>query len=628
MRSPCRLLEALYYAGLINDKNMKRTPIQYIQRAQCKQSSGQAALISIFFVMMIMLSAAFGVSSLALNEHKVANENAQSNKSFFAADAGVEDAIYRYKTGKNVSPSFTIILNGATSDVEIESISPTERKITATGDASNRIRAASAEIIIQPGASFSMALQAGTGGIKLGEGSAIYGNVYSNGSVIGDSNASTSGNVSIAGSQIALHQFYDTHTGDYNIGQVGSKIDIAQSFIPTADGTISQVSLFIKKFNTPGNRYIKIVTSSGESPTKTVLASGLISANQVTGNFAWINIPLDSTPQLSAGTTYWIIFDSSLNGTNYYVWGYDVAGAGSKYSPNWNASSPLWSPIVGKMNYKIWFGDAPNIAKDIEVGGDLRAHTIQTSKVHGNAFYQTIDQYSLDWLNTYDGGTASISTDLPTENMPISDAQIDAWKEEAEDPEKGGSTYDGPCPYVPTSGSTIGPMRINCDFNTSNSTSLNIMSPIWVTGNMNIDNSNTFVLELSAGEDENTDGIIIADGKINPGNSFAACGSAGYSQSQSKCNPSNGSYLTLISTYSGGDQAITLSNASDGAVFYAPYGEIKAGNGLTINSATAKQLTLGNNSSIKYEDALAAMFFSSQGGTSQWGINSWQEIVP
>ncbi|MEK9175183.1 MAG: pilus assembly PilX N-terminal domain-containing protein, partial [Patescibacteria group bacterium] len=465
-----------------------------------QKNSGQAALISVFFVMMIMLSAVFGISSLALNERASATNSMESRRAYFAAEAGIEDAVYRY----NSSP-FTITLNGAESTIEIETVSPSRRQITANGDADNRKRATRAEIIIKPGASFSMALQAGTGGIKLGEGSAIYGNVYSNGSIIGDNNASTSGNVSIAGSQITLHQLYDTQNDNYNIGQVDSKIDIAQSFTPTVTGTISQVSLFIKKFNTPGNRDIKIVTSSGGSPTKTVKASGLIGANQVTGNLAWIDIPLDSTPTLSSGTTYWIIFDSSLNSANYYVWGYDNAGTGSKYSPSWNASSPVWSSIAGKMNYKVWFGDAPNIAKDIEVGGNLYAHTIQNSKVHGDAYYQTIDQYSLDWLNTYSispGVAHAATTDLPLANMPISDAQIDAWEAEAEDGDIYGDDPSEPCPYEPPSGATIGPMRIDCYFHIPNNTSLTIKSPIWVNGDINIANADTFVLDPLASPGE------------------------------------------------------------------------------------------------------------------------------
>ncbi len=598
-------------------------------------NKGQAALMAVFVVMTIMLSAIFGVSALSLKEHAVASENTFSQNSFYAAEAGVDDAVYRFKRGKNISSSFSLSLNGASSDVTISSLSPTIREITAVGDASSRTRTLKAQLSVGAGASFSFALQSGAGGINLGNGASIMGNVFSNGSIDGANNASTTGDVYVAGAQIAMDRLYETQNDNYDVGKVSPIIDVAQSFIPTVSGNISQVSIYLRKAGTPANRDVDIVTSSGGSPTKTVVAAGTINSDQVTTQYGWINVPLSSTPHITAGTQYWIIIDSSQSNSNYYTWGIDTLAGNSvdvsKYSPSWNASSPSWSAISGDLNYRVWLGGAINTVNNLEVGGDLHANTATNVQVHGNAYYQNIDQSSLDWLNSYSvspGVAFPGSADPPTQGMPISDAQITAFKQAAEN----GGVYNGTCPYRPVVGLPLGPIRINCDLVTSNSQSFIIKGPVWVNGNITFANSNVFVLDPSYGTASD---VIIADmptssttkGVISAGNGFATCGSTGYDYSKKQCNPFNGSFLMLISGHTGNSPALSLSNGVDGIVFYAPAGELSVGNGIVVKAATAYKLTLGNGASIKYDTGLANLFFTS-GATSAWSIDSWQEIAP
>ena len=57
------------------------------------QNRGQAALIAVVLMLIIMLSAVFGASAVALTESRAANKSTNSRFSFFAAEAGGEDAL-------------------------------------------------------------------------------------------------------------------------------------------------------------------------------------------------------------------------------------------------------------------------------------------------------------------------------------------------------------------------------------------------------------------------------------------------------------------------------------------------------------------------------------------------------
>src|SRR5262245_14602852 len=133
----------------------------------CKKR-GQAALIAMIFMLAIMLSAIFAVVELSLREARVAGKNNQSRNSFFAAEAGIEDAVYRLSSGKNLSSSYSISLNGATANIEVTTVSSSERKITSTGDASGSVRALTADIVLGTDSiNFFYGVQIGDGGMTM-----------------------------------------------------------------------------------------------------------------------------------------------------------------------------------------------------------------------------------------------------------------------------------------------------------------------------------------------------------------------------------------------------------------------------------------------------------------------------
>lgn len=148
---------------------------------------GQAALIAVVLMLIIMLSAVFGASAVALTESRAANKSLNSRFSFFAAEAGVEDAVYRLKRGKNLPSSFTITLNGASAPTTVTTNGGV-KEIKSVGAYSGATRAARATLSSGAGVSFRYGVQVGAGGLEMDNNSTIVGNVYSNGQIKGSSN--------------------------------------------------------------------------------------------------------------------------------------------------------------------------------------------------------------------------------------------------------------------------------------------------------------------------------------------------------------------------------------------------------------------------------------------------------
>ena len=164
-----------------------------------KQKTGQAALIAVLLMLVIMLSAIFGVSLVALKEAKVAEENKKSKLSFFAAEAGLEDAVYRIKNGKNIGSSVTILLNDTSAVVNISSVGLSDKEIISSGNAFGAVRAVKSLLKHGVGASFNYGVQVGDGGLFLENTSKVIGSVYSNGDIDGKNSSEITGDAFAAG---------------------------------------------------------------------------------------------------------------------------------------------------------------------------------------------------------------------------------------------------------------------------------------------------------------------------------------------------------------------------------------------------------------------------------------------
>lgn len=575
------------------------------------KKSGQAALISVFFVMMIMLSAVFGVSSLAINEHAVATEDLKSRNSFFAAEAGVDDAVYRFKRGKNIGSSFAITLNDATADIEVSTISSSHRKITAIGDASDRTRAVSADVSESTNdVQFFYGVQVGDAGLSMNNNSAVNGSVYSNGNITGS--GVITGDVVVAGgiNDNPIDQWIDGVT-DQPFATASTNRDIAQSFIASAAGTIGRVSVYLGKIgDPPSDITIRIAADNGGKPSTVSMASASIENSSVGSTPSWIDIAFVSPPSLVQGAKYWIILDYGSNSaTKYWNWIKDSTGGyvnnTGKYTGNWSSGSAVWTDINGDLLFRVWIGGVNHSIGEITVGtassGTGRANLFLDTTIHGS-----------ECPNPY-----CIVDNPPRQEMPISDGVLQDWRDAAS---AGGTCAQPICTgsgdYMLSNGAvgTLGPIKINGDLTMSNNADLTITGTIWVTGNVTISNNCIVRLDSAYGD---RSGVIIVDGTVTVSNNCVFYGSG---------NPN--SYVLLLTDKNMPDAVVmTVSNNSNGVIYYASKGKISLSNNARAKEVTGYGISMSNGATITYESGLADLHFSS-GPAGGWSIDSWREVEP
>ncbi len=429
-----------------------------------------------------------------------------------------------------------------------------------------------------------------------------------------------------------------------------SRVDIAQSFQTSTSAPINKVRLYIKKVGSPQNATVQINKNDGSDPGKNpgdVLASGTLSANLVTGAYAWVDVTFATSPTLTASTTYWLLVDTNQDNANYWVIGMDTAngypyGLG-KWSPNWSAGSPVWTDAGGDFNFQIFMGGVETKISGLKIGGDAHAHRIEnstvtssafstvfinssatgnvstdilqdcTSPIGGNASYNTISSCTVNGVTTT---PTTPPADPPPQNMPISQGQIDQWKLDA----AAGGTYNGD--FTPGSSTSLGPKVINGNLIlTANNVVFTVKGTVHVKGYIDISNGSTIQLDTSYGS---LSGVVLADTWIHIAHTGIFRGSG-----------QSGSYLMLLTTSScrgvpaadctHHDAAIDLHNNANGAIFYTSDGLIYLHNGVSATELTSYKLQLSQTATITYEQGLANAQFSAGPGAS-WVIQKWREV--
>ncbi|MDP2668566.1 MAG: choice-of-anchor R domain-containing protein [bacterium] len=575
--------------------------------------SGQAALIAVIFMMTIMLSAIFGVIGLSLKEARVAGKNYKSRNSFFVAEAGIDDAVYRLLRGKNLSSSYTISLNGATADIDVTNISSNTRRIVSSGDASGSNRSLSANLVTgTDSVSFFYGVQVGDGGMSISNNAQVNGNVYSNGSIVGGNGAKITESATVAGGISSTPSIeWATQDSDQFFATASSNRDIAQSFMATAGGNLSKVSVYLGKVGAPsGNITLKISTDNSNKPSTSNIASATIANSSVGVTPSWIDVSFSSPPNLTNGAKYWIVLDYGSNSaTNYWNWKKDSTGGyinnTGKYTSNCCSGSPVWTDVGGDLDFRVWIGGTVTSISGLTIGnsttGSGRANLFTNTIIHGSA---CPNQYCV--------------IDNPArEEMPISDGVIQDWKDAAM---AGGIC--GP-PICDSLGNldldnsailSLGPIKIPGTMTLHNGVTLTMTGTIWVVGDMEISNNSTVKLTSSYGSNS---GVILTDGESDIHNNAMFLGSG-----------QTGSYIMLLGAKNAPlTNVMEVDNGSVGVIYYAPTGRIHFHNNASAKEATAYGIDMDNNSVITYESGLANVNFSS-GPAGGWDIIEWKEIIP
>jgi len=295
------------------------------------------------------------------------------------------------------------------------------------------------------------------------------------------------------------------------------------------------------------------------------------------------------------------------------------------------------SKIIGNVfsngnvvNISGAFGAGFNITDDVIVANkgkkiewlwiekDATTHTCKNCDIGGNLTYVSGTGVPGD-DGTSTGCTAAMATktrpnQIDPISLPISDEQIDNWKDEASCNNNPSCIYIGD--YTIDVGETkfLGPQQITGNLIIENNATLIVTGTIYVTQDITI--GNNAIIKLDSGY-SSTSGVIIADGKIDisPDVTLQGSGEAG-------------SYIMLLSTNSSLDvlsPAIDVGNNVEGAVFYTSNGLMRLRNNMKIREATGYKIYLDNNAEIEYEVGLQSTTFSS-GPSGGWKVVSWKEI--
>ncbi len=619
--------------------------------------NGFVTMITLLFFLSMIMVIVFSLNTVVLTTNKITKNSLASAQSYYTAESGLEDGILRVMKGYEYD---------AVNSFDLSSEAQVEQSVTQAGSTTtiesmaifaNNKREMQAEMTITVSdISFYYGVQVGEGGLTMANPSTIRGNLYSNGTVVGQNNSSSliDGDVSVAtGMNLDhSHSVYnaDTVFGSNNPHPVSGLpvIDVAQSFKPTESEVMSQVSFYMKKVSNPSDKTIRVFTDDGTglpqsgSPTKIEIGSATLTASKIGTNYGWVDFSFSSPPALSADQWYWIVIDTSESNSKYFSMATDSnKGDGngvSKYTEDWDAGSPVWTEDTGDFDFKIWLGGVSTFLDNVNVSGTAHANTIKDSNIAVDAYAKNIinsdivgdAHYELSFTGTA-GSTVQETVDDPVVvALPVSDSNIADWQADA----LLGGTFSDAAHCSPTVDVTLNASVLDCDFNPAAGIEITINGVIWVKGNINIGNGTGIRLSSSYGANS---GIILADkpgsedtsGKIKILNNVGICGSEGIvpASNPPSCNsPSVGSYILLFSTHEHDTTfAIEVDNNASGAIFYAHKGIAKINNNANLKEVTAYKLDLAQNATVTYESGLANASFSSGPGGG-WEIKNWNEI--
>lgn len=567
-------------------------------------------LIAILLFIGILSTIVFGIATPILKQVKIGNDIFRSKQSYFLAEAGIEDAMTRLNAGKTVASGDTVTIDGQTATITMTS-SPSGRVIESLADYQGANRKMRLQVIAGIGVSFNYAVQTGNGGFIFSNNAGVNGNVYANGNIQGASGAFVTGSAVAANSiSLVTDQTNDsplTPPNNINFRNTDPTQDTAQSFKVSVTSSLNRIQVYLKKVGSPSNITMRLVTDNAGAPSTNVIDTATINSSLITTNYGWIDALSTTNVQLTAGTTYWIILDNSgTSASNYYVIGgnssyVDGNALIGQYAGTWNATSPAGLDTY----FKVYLGGLTSTISDVTVGtgsiGDARAYNVTSSTVSGSLY-----------CKTGSGNNKVCNTSLPDpvpQPFPISDANIQQWKDEGE----AGGTITGNHTQI---GGSIGPKKITGNLTLSET--VTITGTLWVEGNISMTNNAIIKLISTYGADS---GTIITDGYIILENNVVFQGSG-----------TSGSFIMIVttsdcpvSTSCGGRYALDISNNVESILVNAQRGTVRMSNNASAKGITAYKLFLENNAVVTYESGLANVNFSSGPGGS-WNIISWKEI--
>ena len=144
---------------------------------------------------------AVSMSFLVVARQKNITNTVKSTQSYYAAEAGIEDALLRLKKTPQMSPvTYELRVNNVVASVNIPSTIGVSKFVTSNANNNGMVRKIQTAVSIDnaQNASFYYGVEVGEGGLVMNPGSEIIGNVFSDGNISGsgtiDNDAVISGN--------------------------------------------------------------------------------------------------------------------------------------------------------------------------------------------------------------------------------------------------------------------------------------------------------------------------------------------------------------------------------------------------------------------------------------------------
>jgi len=578
--------------------------------------SGQVFVIILIVLGLIVLNTLLIIGG-SVTYLQATNQDIKKNEAINLAEAGIDKAVASLNATAgtyNGEPETT--LGDGSYSVSVTSLDASSDLIQSTGYIPNKTHpVATRTIKIQVskgnGINFSYGVLVGQGGLDLSGGSHINGSVYSNGNIDLSGGGVINGNAWVAGgTQSTADQQSDCtapNCADYEFGRNSgnSPLDVAQSFQPTATQVINKVSLKLRKVGSPANITVRILGNNGTNPDKNnVLASGTLTASLVTGSYGFIDVTLTTNPTLTAGTTYWVMIDTSNNSTNYWQWSNNtLAGYTSgqpKWSSDWNTGHPTWNNIAGDLGFKTYMGGVITHIAGVgssDILGSAYANTLSANvngalRISQQAYYQTVDSnVRVNGQACPNSNCHSGQTDPPPQPLPISDANITDWETQAQvqGTTNGNLNIGQPCTTV-LKGYITGNVSIanGCSGNLT----INMETPVYIHGNFSMGGGAVLRLKPSYGAQS---GVIIVDGTVNLAGGTNVTGSG---------DPN--SLMLVLSTYPspGGAYAITTGGGNISSVLYANNGWISVSGGGTLYEVVGQRLVITGGGTVNYQSGI------------------------
>ncbi|MEK9195292.1 MAG: hypothetical protein AAB975_02865 [Patescibacteria group bacterium] len=568
-------------------------------------NKGYAAITATIFILVVSLVIISAFTFFTLQEVRTNRAYVESIDSHYVSESGIEDAAYRILAQKLIGASQTLGVGDGTTTVTVTT-SGSSRTIRSEGVRNAFQKNLETTIAVtSSGVSFHYGVLVGAGGITMANGAQVNGNVYSNGSITG---GTITGDATVAGGintnpevqwiNNTVDQFFATSTASR---------DIAQSFTATSTGPIPKVSVLISKVGSPSSDItLHITTDDSGKPNRTDIANTIIKNSVVASSVGWVDVAFSSPPNVTNGTTYWIVLDYGSNSTtNYWNWRKDAsdgyASNTGKYANDWSSPSATWVDTNGDLAFKVWIGGTNTKIDNVTIGtassGSGRANLFVNDIIHGSAC-----------PNVY-----CIVENPPSEIMPISDGLIQDWKDAAQ---SGGVCAPPVCDSsgnLNVSGTkTLGPLKIPGNITFDNNAILIVNGTLWVQGNMSLSNNCSISLASSYGS---LSGVIVTNGTVDISNNCTFAGSG-----------TSGSFIMILSDKNDPPgKVMDISNNSSGVIYYAARGRIHLSNNAAAKEITAYGLDLDNNATVTYDSGLASTNFSS-GPSGGYEVNQWHEV--